>query len=322
MQDGGILDHPWAVFAGRRLGRLAVSLVLLVVATFAMIHLLPGDPVRAALGPNVSAQVVAERRHQLGLDLPLPIQFADYARDLLTGHLGESLVSRQPVAQILAERLPATALLAALAFGVVVLVGIPLGTAMAAITREGRSPVGELAFTASTGLVVTIPQFLLAVGLVFVFAVLLHLLPVAGLNGPSSLVLPVLALASGPAALLARIVRVEALKVLGQDYVLLARSKRLPAGLIYVRHVLPNALTAVLTILGLLLGSLIAGSVLVENVFAWPGLGTVVVQSVIQEDYPVVQATALVLGGAVMLVNGAVDVALGLLDRRSTILES
>lgn len=314
------LRQPWAVFVGRRLGRLLASLVLLVVATFAMIHLLPGDPVRASLGPTASAQLVAERRQQLGLDAPLPIQFLIYVKNLITGNLGVSFVSRQPVTEIIAQRFPFTALLAGVAFVVVIVFAIPLGMVMAAATREGRRPAAELTFTGVTGVIVTVPEFLLAVGLVFVFAVVLRLLPVAGFSGPASLILPVVALASGPVALLARIVRVETLRVLGEDYIRLARSKRLPARLLYMRHTLPNAMTAMLTILGLLLGSLIAGSVLVENVFAWPGVGTVTVQAVIEEDYPVVQGMALVFGGAVLVINLLVDVVLGLLDRRSTIL--
>lgn len=314
------LRQPWAVFVARRLGRLVASLALLVVATFAMIHLLPGDPIRASLGPTATVQLVNERRHQLGLDQPLPIQFLLYVKNLATGNLGSSFISRQPVTEIIAQRFPFTALLAGLAFVVVIVVAIPLGMLMAAATREGRRPGAELAFTGITGLVVTVPEFLLAVGLVFVFAVLLRALPVAGLSGPSSLILPVVALASGPVALLARIVRVETLRVLGEDYIRLARSKRLPARLLYLRHTLPNAMTAMLTILGLLLGSLVAGSVLVENVFAWPGVGTVTVQAVISADYPVVQGMALVFGGAVLVINLLVDVALGLLDRRSSIL--
>jgi peptide/nickel transport system permease protein len=163
------------------------------------------------------------------------------------------------------------------------------------------------------------PEFLLGVGLVYVFAVRLKWLPVAGQSGAASYVLPVSALCLGSIAALARIVRVEMLKVLGEDYMRTARSKRLPARIEYLRHCLPNMLTATLTIGGLLLGGLIGGTVLVENVFAWPGLGTIVAQSVVQQDYSLAQAIILLLGAAVLIVNFVVDLILGTLDRRSTI---
>jgi peptide/nickel transport system permease protein len=315
--------RPWAAFVARRLGRLAVSLLILVSASFAMIHLVPGDPVRAALGLTAPADLVEARRHSLGLDQPIWQQYARYLRGVASGDLGRSTGSDLPVAQLIGERLPATAELAVLAFGVVMLVSIPLGVGMAVLTQPGRRRRGaELGFTAVTGVFAVVPEFLLAVGLVVVFAVGLKLLPVAGRAGPASYILPVLALAVGPTAALARIVRVEALTVLGTDYLRTARAKRLPPRLLYLRHALPNLLTSALTIGGLLLTGLIAGSVLVETVFAWPGLGSSIVQSILAKDYPMVQGIVLVYGTAVLLVNLLVDVVLGMLDPRSTIRES
>ena len=174
----------------------------------------------------------------------------------------------------------------------------------------------------TTGGLAAIPSFLLAVGLVYLFAVTFQIFPVAGRAGVSSYVLPVAALALAPIAALSRIVRVEGLRVLGQDYIRTARGKRLPARIVYVRHALPNTLTPTLTLAGLLLGGLVAGTVLVENIFAWPGLGTSLVQAVAQKDYPTVQALAVVFGTVVLLANFAVDIALGVIDPRSTILES
>ncbi len=156
----------------------------------------------------------------------------------------------------------------------------------------------------------------------YVFAVSLGWAPVAGRGTPGSYVLPVVSLAVGPAAVLARIVRVETLGVLQADYMRTARAKRLPDRLLYLRHALPNALTATVTLAGLLLSGMVAGTVLVENVFAWPGLGSTIVQSILAKDYPVVQGVVLVYGLGVLLVNLAVDVALALLDPRSTIRES
>jgi peptide/nickel transport system permease protein len=313
--------HPLTAFAGRRLGRLAVSLLVLVTASFAMIHLVPGDPVRAALGLTAPADLVAARRQSLGLDLPLWRQYTRYLGGLATGDLGRSMTSDLPVTQVIGDRLPATAELALLAFGLVMAVAVPLGVTMAALTHGGHRRGTELAFTGVTGVLAVVPEFLLAVGLVVVFAVGLHLLPVAGRAGPASYVLPVVALAVGPAAALARLVRVEALTVLGTDYLRTARAKRLPPRRLYLRHALPNLLTSALTIGGLLLTGLIAGSILVETVFAWPGLGSSIVQSILAKDYPLVQGIVLVYGTAVLVVNLVVDVVLGILDPRSTIRE-
>jgi peptide/nickel transport system permease protein len=249
-------------------------------------------------------------------------QYGHYLRGLVHGELGTSMGSGLPVSQVIGDRLPATVALAVLAFVVVLAIAVPVGLGMAVLTRGGRRRGGELAFTSTSVLLAAVPDFLLAVGLVYLFAVHLPWFPVAGRSGPGSYVLPVLALAVGPAAVLARIVRVELLAVLGADFVRTARAKRLPARLVYARHALPNALTASLTLGGLFLAGLVAGTVLVENVFAWPGLGSTIVQSIQGRDYPVVQGIVLVYGVGVLLVNLAVDALLALLDPRSTIRES
>ncbi|WP_328808131.1 ABC transporter permease [Nonomuraea antri] len=310
---------PWAGFLARRAVRLAVSLGVLVTASFGMIHLVPGDPVRAALGPTADPALVAARQHALGLDRPLPEQLWAFLTGLARGRLGESITTEMPVAQIIADRLPATVEIAVPAFLAIMLVGIPLGMAAAVLTRDGRRRRGELAFTSITGLIGAIPEFLLAVGLVALFAVAVPVLPVASRGGPSSYVLPIVALAAVPAVVLARIVRVETLKVLGEDYLRTARAKLLPARLLYLRHALPNLLTSSLTLGGLLFTSLIAGTVLIENVFAWPGLGTTIVQAITQKDYPLVQGVVLVYGTAALLITFAVDVAVAVADPRSTI---
>jgi peptide/nickel transport system permease protein len=318
----GTLGNPWVTFAARRLWRFVVSLWVLITAAFLMIHLVPGDPVRAALGLTAPADLVRARRAALGLDDPLLTQYWHYLRGVFSGDLGTSMASGLPVSNVISDRLPATVQLALLAFLIVIVISVPVGVVMAVLTRGGRRRGGELAFTTTSVVLAAIPEFLLAVALVYVFAVTLHWLPVAGRSTPSSYVLPVAALAVAPAAVLARIVRVELLSVLGNDYVRTARAKRLPARLVYVRHALPNALTATLTLGGLLLTALVAGTVLVENVFAWPGLGSTIVQSILQRDYPMVQGIVLVYGVGVLLVNLGVDVLLALLDPRSTIRES
>ncbi|MBB4665127.1 ABC transporter permease subunit [Conexibacter arvalis] len=314
--------HPWLRFAARRLLLLAASLALLIVLTFLAMRLVPGDPVRAALGPSASAEVVEARRAALGLDDPALVQLRDYAGRVVRGDFGESLTQRRAVGDILGERLPATARLCLLAFLVVALVALPLGVAIAVFTRGGTRPPLAGAFTLGTGVVMSIPEYLCAAGLVALFGVTLGWLPIAGAEQASSYVLPVLALAAVPTAILARLTRVETLRVLDQEYIRVARSKRLPARALYLRHLLPNALTATLTVGGLLFGAMIASTVIVENVFAWPGIGTTVVEAIIAKDYPLVQAVVLVLGAIVLVVNLLIDVVLGLLDPRSLIRES
>ncbi|MCT1479237.1 ABC transporter permease [Microbacterium sp. p3-SID336] len=314
--------NPWLSFAVRRGGQFLLAVWVLVTAAFLMIHLVPGDPVRAALGLNAPAEVVEARRAALGLDQPLLVQYLDYLGGLLTGDMGASLLTGQPVSEIIATRLPATLQLALLAVVLVLLVSVPLGVTMAVATRGGRRRGLELGFAAVTVVLAAIPEFLLAVGLVYVFAVSLGWFPVAGNTAPLSLVLPVTALAVGPIAVFSRIIRVEVLTVLGQDFIRTARAKRLAPRRIYSRHALPNAMTATLTLTGLLLTGMVAGTVLVENVFAWPGLGTMIVQSILSKDYSVVQGIVLVYGVAVLLVNLLVDVLLAVLDPRSTIREA
>jgi peptide/nickel transport system permease protein len=321
-QESWWAGHQRSAYALRRSARLAVSLFLLLTATFFMIHLVPGDPVRAALGPTAPASLVAERKAALGLDKPLLTQYVDYIRNILHGDFGTSLTSGESVTAVIQQRGPATLRLGGFAFLVAIFVAVPLGVLMAGLTRDSRRRGVELGFTATTGAIAAVPSFLIAIALVYLFAVTIPIFPVAGSGGFSAYVLPVAALALAPIASLSRIVRVEGLRVLGQDYIRTARGKRLPARIVYVRHALPNTLTPTLTLAGLLLGGLLAGTVLVENIFAWPGLGTTLVQSVVQKDYPTVQAVAVVFGAVVLLANFAVDLALGFIDPRSTILDS
>jgi len=318
----GLVDNPWGRFAARRSGQFVISVWVLITASFLMIHLIPGDPVRAALGPTAPAALVAARRADLGLNDPIWVQYWHYLRGVFTGDLGTSVTSQLPVSQVIGQRLSATVELAVLAFLVAIALAVPLGVVMGVVTGGGRARRAELAFSGTSVVLGSIPEFLLGVGLVYVFGVSLGLLPVAGRSGAESYILPVLSLAIGPAAALARIMRVEMLSVLQADYVRTARAKRLPAPKIYLRHALPNALTAVITLGGLLLSALVAGTVLVETVFAWPGLGSTIVQSILAKDYPVVQGVVLVYGAGVLIINLAVDVALALLDPRSVIRES
>ncbi|WP_246074639.1 ABC transporter permease [Nonomuraea terrae] len=307
--------------AVRRIVRFAVSLAVLLTASFAMIHLIPGDPVRASLGPAAPIELVQQRTAALGLDRPLPEQFVTYVGGVLTGDFGTSFLTGEPVSEVIAARLPNTLTLALLATAMALIVAVPLGMWAAVRTENGRNRGTEVTFGTVTGAAVAVPEFLYSIALVAVLAVGLGWFPPAGKDGPLTYVLPVLALSIGSIAMIARITRVETLRELGTDYVRLARAKRLPALRLHLRHVLPNTLTATLTMGGLLLTSLIAGSVLVEYVFAWPGLGQKIVESITQKDYPVAQGVILVYGAIVLVVNLVVDLVLGALDPTSEIKE-
>ncbi|GAA4086273.1 ABC transporter permease [Nonomuraea soli] len=302
--------------------RLVVSLAVLMVASFAMIHLIPGDPVRASLGPAAPVELVEARRAALGLDRPWPEQLLTYTGDVLTGNFGTSFITGEPVGQIIATRLPNTLVLALLATLLALAVAIPLGMWAAVRTENGRNRGTEAGFGAATGAAVAVPEFLYSIALVAVFAIWLKWLPPASKAGPESYILPILAMSIGPTAMIARISRAQTLRELGQDYVRLARANRLPVVRLHLRHVLPNTLTATLTVGGLLLTSLIAGSVLVEYVFAWPGLGQRIVESITMKDYPVAQGAILVYGALVLIVNFLVDVLIGVLDPTSALKEN
>jgi peptide/nickel transport system permease protein len=311
----------WSNFLGRKLVRLVISVFLLVSATFVMVHLIPGDPVIASLGDQATPQLVATERHNLGLDKPLVIQYVSYFENLASGNFGKSIITSEKVSSLLRTRIPNTLGIALPAFLIMVGIAVPLGFLLALRTRGGRNEKLRSTFVGITGVLNSIPEFVVAVALSATMAVWLRILPVAGKNGLSSYILPVAALVIGPTATLSRIGRVEALRVLDANYILSARARRLPWRLLYIRHVLPNMATASLTYGGVLLGGLVAGTVLVENVFGWPGLGTAVAAAVVQKDYPVIQGVLLVLGGTVLVINMSVDILLGVLDPRSRIAE-
>ncbi|MEV4019927.1 ABC transporter permease [Nonomuraea angiospora] len=306
-------------FIVRRLVRLAYSVVTLVTVVFLMVRLIPGDPVRNALGINATAAVVEAQRESLGLNDPLWTQYLNFWKGLLTWDLGDSFSLHLPVTTIIEQRLPATLELAFLSLALVLLVSIPLGIVVAALTRGGRRPTVDLAYTSASGLFAVIPEFLMGVALVYFFAVQSHLLPVAGRTDPSSYVLPVLALSIAVAAGVSRIVRVEALTVFEQDYIRTARAKRMSRWRLYFRHALPNLVTSSLTVAGIVLGSLVAGTVLIETIFSWPGLGLTIVDAVRSKDFPLAQGIVIVYGLIVLVSNLLIDIVLVCLDPRSAL---
>src|SRR5260221_7786665 len=308
---------PWLGFLLRRLLSLVVILVALALATFSMVRLIPGDPVLYIAGFGATPVELAAIRHQLGLDVPFQEQLLTYFVNLLHGDLGTSFVTKQPVLELIQQRIGNSVQLAAAALLLVMVVSIPGGMLAGALTREGRHPWSEGSFTAVTSVVGGLPEYLMATLLAFVFAVELRVLPVAGSEGAQSLILPVLAVSLRPIAVLLRIVRVETLNVLAHDYIPTARSKQLPARLVYIRHTLPNVVTAPLTVGGILFAALIGSAVVVEVVFARTGLGSSLVNAVLARDYPVIQGDVLVLGVVVVVANAIVDILLAAVDPRS-----
>lgn len=320
-RDRGMNLSPRTAFLIRRLGRLLVSLAVVIVASFFLVHLVPGDPVRAALGIQASPELVAATRAELGLDKPLPTQFFDYAANLLRGDFGDSIRTGRPVSETIAQRFPATVALGVVSFLVALLAAVPIGIGAAvSMQRPGRRVI-DVIVSGLLGMLIAVPGFLLAVGLIALFAVQLRWLPAAGWGAPKDAVLPVLALALGPMAYLARIVQVEMTGVLDATYITTARAKRLPNRLVYLRHALPNIITASLTVSGLLLSGMIAGTVLIETVFAVPGMGGVMVPAVGAKDYPTVQGLVIVYALIILGVNLIVDLILVTVDPRSSITE-
>lgn len=312
---------PRSSFAIRRTGRLVTSLLIVVLASFFVVHLVPGDAVRAALGPTAPVGLVENTRADLGLDKPLTQQFTDYVAGLLRGDLGTSIQTRQDVSDVIASRFPTTLTLAAFGFVVALAGALPLGMAAALVARTARGRATSSVISGGLGVLIAVPDFLLSVGLIAVFSVGLGILSPAGWGDLSSAVLPVLGLALGPMAYLARIVQVEMIKVLDSTYMATARAKRLPQRLILLRHALPNIVTATLTVGGLLLSGLTAGTVVIETVFAIPGMGNTLIAAVQTKDYPMIQGVVLVFALMVLAVNLIVDLILITVDPRTSISE-
>lgn len=297
----------------RRLGRLVGVLAVLVVATFALVRLVPGDPARNAVGLSGDPAAYDRAREQMHLDDSLLTQFGYYLRDLAHFDLGNSYAGDESVTKVIADRLPGTLEITGLAIVITLGLAVPLGLVIASATHSHRRWLRTI-FTSVTGAFGGLPHYVTATLLVFFFAITLRWLPASGTGGLEYALLPALAMASRPTAMLARLVRVEATRVMGQDYVRTARSKRLPSYLVTARHVFPNVLTPTLAVTGTLVASLISGAVIVEQVFARAGLGTELVKAVLTGNYPVVQGITILLGLIVVVVNTIVDLVLALVD--------
>ncbi len=293
---------------------LAVPL-LLGVATivFSLIHLIPGDPVEVMLGAGAGAADISGLRHRLGLDRPLLLQYADFMVRLLRGDLGISLRYQDPVGALLAERYPATLLLASCSMILALLLAIPAG--VSAALRPGG--LADRLTSVASALALSLPSFWLGPLLILVFAIRLDLLPVSGMDSPAAVLLPAFTLALSLAALLTRLLRASLLEESGANYLRAARSRGLSRVGAAVRHALRNALAPVLTVAALQLGSLLTGAILTETIFAWPGLGRLLIQAIAHRDYPLVQGCVLLIAATYVAVNLAADLLHVLLDPRA-----
>jgi len=310
------------VYILRRLLQMIPVLLLVSVIAFSILLLLPGDPALAILGPDRARDTQAYQalRQELGLDRPIPIQYASWLGRILTGDLGNSAHYQTPVSQLIGQSIGPTVQLAVSAMLIALIIAVPIGIISATRPGSWLDIVGTT--FALSG--VAIPNFLLGILLILLFALVLRVLPSGGYvpitqNPAESLrlmLLPAFALGAGLSAILMRQIRSAMLEVLNQDYVTTARAKGLSSRTVVVRHALANALIPVLTVIGVQIGRLMGGTVVIETIFAIPGMGKLAVGSIFFRDFPVVQAVVLILGTAILLSNLITDLLYGIIDPR------
>ena len=295
-----------------RLGQAIAILFGVALVTFLLLHYLPADPAALIAGRSATAQMIGNVRHQLGLDLPLPLQFWRYVSGLMQGNLGRSYIQRSEVATLIAARIPATLVLMVTGIIVEVTLGLCFGI-LAAVKRNGLTD--RLVMTAAfVGL--SSPQFVVALLLLYVFAAMLGWFPMSGYGTPSHVVLPALTLGLLGAGWYARIVRSAMIDVLNQDYVRTARAKGLTRARVILRHALPNAMLPIVAMIGIDIGQFMGGVVVVEAVYGWPGIGQLAWQAVQQVDVPIIMGVTLVSSLAIVLGNLLADVVAPVLDPR------
>ena len=297
------------------LRRLLLTLpVLLGVVTlvFSFIHLVPGDPVQIMLGEGAQAADVEQLRHKLGLDQPVLTQYGRYLKDVSSGDLGTSFRFGEPVTAIILSRFPATLQLAMLSLAFGALLAVPTGVLAA------TNPGGWLdrMLTSATLLGISLPNFVSGPIAIIVFSIMLGWLPVSGRAGLAHFILPAVTLGASLSAILTRMVRAGMIEELQEEYVKTARAKGLPEIKVLLKHALKNSLIPVVTVLGLQFGTLLAGAIITETIFAWPGIGRLTVQAINSRDYPLVQGCLLVIACTYVTVNLLTDLVYGLLDPR------
>ena len=293
---------------------MALPVVWAVVTlVFLLIHIVPGDPVRNALGDNATAEQVAELKQQLGLDLPLGRQYLNYWSGLLNGDLGSSLINpSDKVFERILSRYPATMELAFAGLVVALVISIPLG--VTAGIHQGKLIDNAASVLALLG--ISLPGFVLGPLAIYLFAIKLDWLPVSGRYGPEYLILPAITLGAALAAVLTRMVRSSVIEELNEDYVRTARAKGLSEGVVVYKHVLKNGLIPVVTVLGLQFGVLMAGAIITETIFSWPGIGRLTIDAINSRDYPMVQGCILMIALTYIVANLITDFAYRLLDPR------
>jgi ABC-type dipeptide/oligopeptide/nickel transport system permease component len=288
------------------------ALWLILTMVFLLAHIVPGDPVQQMLGEGARAEDLDQLRHSLGLDQPLPVQYRHYIAGVLRGNLGESFRFQQPVTQVVLSHYPATLELAVVALVVCAAIGIPAG--VLAAQRRGTAIDSAVGIFTLFGL--SVPNFALGPVLILIFSIVLGWLPVSGRGGPAHLVLPAVTLGAALAAILTRMVRTSVIEELSSDYVRTARAKGLPESAVLFRHAFRNALIPILTILGLQFGTLLAGTIVTETIFSWPGIGRLAVQAIEARDYPLLQGCILLIAVSYVVVNLLTDLVYVLVDPR------
>lgn len=304
----------------RRVGQAAVVLLGVSVIVFMLMQLVPGDPVRIALGTRFDQETYDALRARSGLDRPLPVQYVSYLGNALTGDLGVSFRSGQPVTQSILERLPATLSLAGVSLLVALLVALPLGLLSA--TRSGRA--SDYLATVVSQVGVSVPEFWAAILLILLFTSTLGWLPPSGYvpfsESPAGwaehIVLPAVTVGVVSGSILTRFVRSAVLESMGREHVRTATAKGLPAGIVLRRHVIRGALVPIVTVTGVQLATLLGGVVVVEVIFAWPGIGRLTLDAVEARDYPVMQGAVLMFAAVFLAVNLVVDLLYAALDPR------
>ncbi len=281
------------------------ALWLILTMVFLLIHIVPGDPVLQMLGQDARAEDLAQLRHTLGLDQPLGVQYARYLE-------GRSLRFAAPVRPIVLDRFPATLELSLAALIVCIAIAIPAGVFSA--KRRGSGADRATSFFTLLGL--SVPNFALGPVLILIFSVEIGWLPVSGRGGPSHLILPAITLGAALAAILTRMVRGSMIEELSSDYVRTARAKGIAEMSVLFRHAFPNALIPIITIVGLQFGSLLAGTIVTESIFSWPGIGRLAVQAISARDYPLLQGCILVIALSYVVVNLLTDVVYAIVDPR------
>jgi ABC-type dipeptide/oligopeptide/nickel transport system permease component len=288
------------------------ALWLVLTLVFLLIHIVPGDPVEQMLGEGAAPGQIAEMRHTLGLDQPLLVQYARYLGNILRGDFGQSFKFQQPVRRVIFERYPATLQLAFLALIVCAAIAIPAGV----ISANRRGSPTDRAVSVFTLLGLAVPNFALGPLLITLFSIKFGWLPVSGRGGALNYILPAATLGAALAAILTRMVRSAMLEELSSDYVRTARAKGLSTTAVLVRHALRNALIPIITILGLQFGTLLAGTIVTETIFSWPGIGRLTVLAISSRDYPLLQGCILVIALSYVLVNLLTDLLYAVIDPR------